>query len=60
MVESKFRDTCFQSNERSAVKYSFSTYVWSKVDSCNCEGLYVQYITAYCKFLAWKNEQNRS
>ena len=28
-------------HELSAVKNSFSTYVWSKVDSCFCEGLYV-------------------
>ena len=28
--------------ERSAVKNSFSTYVWSKVDSCFCEGVYIK------------------
>ena len=27
-------------HERSAVKNSFSTYVWSKVDSCFCESVY--------------------
>ena len=27
-------------NERSAVKNSFSSYVWSKVDSCFCKALY--------------------
>ena len=27
--------------ERWTVKNSFSTYVWSKVDSCFCEALYV-------------------
>ena len=29
-------------HERSAVKNAFSTYVWSKVDSCFCEFLYVR------------------
>ena len=28
-------------HERSAVKNSFSTYVWSKVDSCFCEFLWL-------------------
>ena len=28
-------------HERSAVKNSFSTYTWSKVDSCFCKALYV-------------------
>ena len=28
--------------ERSAVKNSFSTYVWSKVDSCFCESVYIR------------------
>ena len=28
-------------HDRSAVKNSYSTYVWSKVDSCFCEALYI-------------------
>ena len=31
----------FVVHERSAVKNSFSTYIWSKVDSCFCEAVYV-------------------
>ena len=31
----------FVVHERSAVKYSFSTYVWSKVDSCFCGAVYL-------------------
>ena len=30
----------FVAHERSAVKKSFSSYVWSEVDSCFCEAVY--------------------
>ena len=52
-------------HEWSAVKNSFSTYVWSKVDSCFCEAVYVDqleskvnidliHFSIMLKF--WKNE----
>ena len=31
----------FVVRKRPAVKNSFSTYIWSKVNSCFCEALYV-------------------
>ena len=37
----EFFQKYFVVHERSAVKYSFSTYVWSRVDSCFCEFLYI-------------------
>ena len=36
-------------HERAAVKNSFSTYVWSKVDSCSCEFLYTFFICHFMK-----------
>ena len=37
----EFFQKYFAVHERSAVKNSFTTYVWSKVDSCFCESVYV-------------------
>ena len=37
----EFYQNYFVVHERSAVKNVFSTYVWSKVDSCVCEFLYL-------------------
>ena len=39
----EFFQKYFVVNDRSAVKNSFSTYVWSKVDSCFCEALYKEF-----------------
>ena len=41
MWATNFYTSFFVVYERSAVKNSFSTYVWSKVDSCFCEALYL-------------------
>ena len=45
-------------HERSAVKNSFSTYVWSKVDSCFCEFLHHSIKNPNQFYLRWiKNEK---
>ena len=40
----EFFQKYFVAQERSAVKNSFSTYIWSKVDSCFCEAVYLPLI----------------
>ena len=40
-------------HERSALKNSFSTYVWSKVDSCFCEFLYLITKRSLGKDIKW-------
>ena len=45
-------------HDRLAVKNSFSTYVWRKVDSCFCEALYVDSSLNSSVFL-WVNDCSR-
>ena len=45
-------------HERSAVKNSFSTYVWSKVDSCFCEFLYLNFNSALVRSLFERTVEN--